>query len=72
MQIVVNIIMRNIPLVEEIDLGYNKINSLEELERIASTCPNLHRLSLKKNKVGVGEASLIIIAGLAPLGPGVY
>lgn len=51
MQIVVDIILQNIPLVEEIDLGHNKINCLDELGRIVSTCSNLHRLSLKKNKV---------------------
>lgn len=51
MQIVVDIILQNIPLVEDIDLAQNKINSLNELERIVSTCSNLHRLNLKKNKV---------------------
>ena len=53
MQIVVDIILQNIPLVEEIDLSYNKINSLDELERVISSCSGLRRISLKKNKVSV-------------------
>lgn len=51
MQIVVDIILQNIPLVEEIDLSHNKINCLDELKRIVSSCSSLRRLSLKKNKV---------------------
>lgn len=51
MQIVVNIIMEHIPHVEEIDLSHNKMTCLDELERLKSSCTNLHRLSLKKNKL---------------------
>lgn len=63
MQIVVDIILQNIPLVEEIDLAQNKINSLNELERIVSTCSNLHRLNLKKNKLPSAD-SLEKLAGM--------
>ncbi|MPC97523.1 Nuclear RNA export factor 1 [Portunus trituberculatus] len=56
MQIVVNIIMEHIPHVEEIDLSHNKITCLDELDRLMSSCTNLHRLSLKKNKLTSPES----------------
>lgn len=51
MQIIMNIVVSNVPNVKEIDLSYNKLHTLEQLDRLASACPNLSRLSLKKNKV---------------------
>lgn len=58
MQIVVDIIVSNIPQVEEIDLSHNKIHGLDELERIVSSCPSLQRLSLGKNKVIILEGNM--------------
>ncbi|XP_071514472.1 nuclear RNA export factor 1-like [Panulirus ornatus] len=63
MQIIVDIIVSNIPQVEEIDLSYNKIHGLDELERIVSSCPNLQRLNLGKNKIQ-NEAALEKLSGL--------
>lgn len=50
MKIIVDIIIQNIPQVEEIDLSCNKIHTLEEIERIIPVCTNLKRLNLEKNK----------------------
>lgn len=51
MKIIVDIIIQNIPQVEEIDLSCNKIHTLEEIERIIPVCTNLKRLNLEKNKL---------------------
>ena len=51
MLIITAIIKEHIPNVTEIDLGFNKIFSLKELEELTTSCPNLTRISFEKNKV---------------------
>ncbi|KAK4312904.1 hypothetical protein Pmani_015704 [Petrolisthes manimaculis] len=63
MRIIMDIVVSNVPSVEEIDLSYNKLHTLEQLDRLASACSSLVRLSLKKNKL-VNEMSLDKLNGL--------
>ncbi|KAK8737504.1 hypothetical protein OTU49_004529, partial [Cherax quadricarinatus] len=51
MQLVVNIIVENIPQVHEIDLSQNKIQCLDDLVRLVPACPDLQKLNLGKNKI---------------------
>lgn len=51
MQLVVNIIVENIPQVHEIDLSQNKIQCLDDLVRLVPACLDLQKLNLGKNKI---------------------
>ncbi|XP_069168462.1 nuclear RNA export factor 1 isoform X2 [Procambarus clarkii] len=63
LQLVVDIIVENIPQVEEIDLSHNKINNLDALGCVVTSCPNLQKLDLGKNKL-LNMDSLNQLAGL--------
>uniref|UniRef100_A0A2P2I0S1 Nuclear RNA export factor 1-like n=1 Tax=Hirondellea gigas TaxID=1518452 RepID=A0A2P2I0S1_9CRUS len=47
---VANMIVKNIPEVEEIDLSNNKIMKLDTTARILRGCRNLHKLNLNNNR----------------------